>query len=68
MEITIFGKGNMGSAIGKNFEEAGNNVKYYDSETHPDHLGEIVILAVPYPALKKIAQTYHDQLRDKNCC
>lgn len=65
MEITIFGKDDMGSAIGKNFEEAGNNVKYYDSETHPDHLGEIVILAVPYPALKKIAQTYHDQLKDK---
>lgn len=65
MEITIFGKGNMGSAIGKNFEEAGNDVKYFDSKTRPDHLGEMVIMAVPYPALKPLADTYHDELAGK---
>ena len=32
MEITIFGKGNMGQAIGKNFAKAGNNVQYYASK------------------------------------
>lgn len=31
MEITIFGKGNMGQAIGKNFADAGNDVQYYGS-------------------------------------
>lgn len=30
MNVTIFGKGNMGQAIGKNFEDAGNTVHYVD--------------------------------------
>jgi predicted dinucleotide-binding enzyme len=29
MKVTIFGKGNMGQAIGKNFELAGNQVEYF---------------------------------------
>lgn len=65
MEITIFGKGNMGTVIGKNFEEAGNDVSYYDSKSHADQLGNIVIMAVPYTALKEIAQTYQDKLKGK---
>ncbi|MGX6507918.1 diguanylate cyclase, partial [Lactiplantibacillus plantarum] len=32
MEITIFGKGNMGQAIGHNFEIAGHEVTYYGSK------------------------------------
>lgn len=28
MNITVFGKGNMGKAIGANFEKAGNQVTY----------------------------------------
>ena len=28
MNITVFGKGNMGKAIGANFEKAGNQVNY----------------------------------------
>ncbi len=65
MEITIFGKGNMGTVIGKNFEETGNDVSYYDSRSHADHLGDIVIMAVPYAALKKLAQSYHDELKGR---
>ncbi|MCH3989646.1 MAG: NADPH-dependent F420 reductase [Lactobacillus sp.] len=65
MEITIFGKGHMGSAIGKNFEAAGNTVHYYDSKTHPEQLDQLVIMAVPYAALKGLAQTYHDELKGK---
>lgn len=51
MEITIFGKGNMGQAIGKNFAKAGNNVQYYASKDTAQQLGDIVVMAVPYPAL-----------------
>lgn len=31
--VSIFGKGNMGQAIGKNFEAAGNNVSYIQSDS-----------------------------------
>ena len=47
MEITIFGKGNMGQAIGKNFAKAGNNVQYYASKDTAQQHGDIVVMAVP---------------------
>ncbi|MEJ6399890.1 NADPH-dependent F420 reductase [Nicoliella lavandulae] len=65
MDITIFGKGNMGTAIGKNFEAAGNQVAYYTSKDHVDSFGDLVILAVPYPALASIADEYGDSLKGK---
>ena len=37
--ITIFGKGNMGSAIGGNFEAAGNEVTYITKDTPVEQLG-----------------------------
>ena len=54
--ITIFGKGNMGSAIGGNFETAGNVVSYIGSGESSDQLGDIVVLAVPYSALSSIVE------------
>lgn len=65
MEITIFGKGNMGQAIGKNFAEAGNNVQYYGSKDIAEHLGDIVVMAVPYPALAALAKQYQAELAGK---
>lgn len=65
MNITIFGKGNMGSAIGKNLESSENRVTYITSQDQATNLGELVILAVPYPALDVIAQQYQDQLTGK---
>ena len=65
MEITIFGKGNMGQAIGKNFTEAGNNVQYYGSKDTAQQLGDIVVMAVPYPALAALAKQYQAELAGK---
>lgn len=65
MEITIFGKGNMGQAIGKNFADAGNDVQYYGSKDTAERLGNIVIMAVPYPALAALAKQYQTKLAGK---
>lgn len=65
MEITIFGKGNMGQAIGKNFADAGNDVQYYGSKDTAERLGDIVIMAVPYPALAALAKQYQTKLAGK---
>ena len=65
MEITIFGKGNMGQAIGKNFAEAGNNIQYYGSKDTAQQLGDIVVMAVPYPALAALAKQYQAELAGK---
>lgn len=64
MKITIMGKGNMGQAIGHNLE-MGNDVAYYGSKDTVQEFGDLVILAVPYPALAKLAQQYQAQLAGK---
>lgn len=63
--ITIFGKGNMGSAIGGNFETAGNVVSYIGSGESSDQLGDIVVLAVPYSALSSIVEENSEKLAGK---
>ncbi|MSS12661.1 NADPH-dependent F420 reductase [Bifidobacterium tsurumiense] len=64
---TIFGKGNMGSAIASVFKKAGIESQVLDASTPADTTieGDIVVLAVPYPALATIADTYGDQLAGK---
>jgi hypothetical protein len=62
-DITIFGTGNMGSAIGAVLEGGGHAVQHIDTSTEdPAVTGEIVVLAVPYAALATIAEAYRDQL------
>jgi predicted dinucleotide-binding enzyme len=64
--VTIFGDGNMGSAIAGVLSAGGASVKHIttaDSDAVVD--GEIVVLAVPYPALATIASSYADQLAGK---
>lgn len=64
--ITIFGTGNMGTAIKSVFEDAGATVQSLDSHSeNPTIEGDIVVLAVPYPALASIAEQYGDQLEGK---
>jgi predicted dinucleotide-binding enzyme len=65
MNVTIFGKGNMGKAIGNQFEKAGNNVDYIASNDQVINLGNIVILAVPYPALDTISKENQEKLKGK---
>jgi 8-hydroxy-5-deazaflavin:NADPH oxidoreductase len=57
MNITIFGKGNIAAAIAKNFETAGNVVKYVVHETDAK-LDEIIVLAVPYPAVDDVINRF----------
>ena len=58
--VTVFGKGNMGSAIAEIFRDAGSEVQVLDSSAGADTTvtGEIVVLAVPYQALSGIAGTF----------
>jgi len=62
--VTIFGKGSMGEAIASNFVDAGNEVKFVASSESDkvNSIGEIVVLAVPYPAVEGILATYADEL------
>jgi predicted dinucleotide-binding enzyme len=66
-KVTIFGKGNMGSALSGIAEKAGAEVQIIDSSAAAgtDIEGSIVILAVPYPALEAIAKQYGTQLTGK---
>ena len=64
MEITIFGKGNMGKAIGGNFEKAGQKVTYAGRD-FKEALGDIVVLAVPYGAVDGIISAHKEELKGK---
>jgi predicted dinucleotide-binding enzyme len=64
-EISIFGKGNMGSAIGGNFEAAGNQVTYITKDTAVEKFGDIVVLSVPYPAIAGILTAHSDLFAGK---
>lgn len=64
--ITIFGTGNMGTAIAGVLADGGATVQHIgSSDQSSDVAGDLVILAVPYPALEDIAAKYGDQLAGK---
>lgn len=63
--VTIFGTGNMGTAIASVLAAGGASVDHLGSEVTGTITGDIVILAVPYPALESIAANYVDQLTGK---
>ncbi len=61
--ISILGTGSMGQAISTAFTRGGHDVELIGSgETDRAVTGEIVVLAVPYPALAEIAATRGQQL------
>lgn len=64
--ITIFGNGNMGTAIDSVLAKGGADVQHIGSaDKSADVQGDIVVLAVPYPALAQIAADYGDKLAGK---
>ncbi|WP_019781336.1 NADPH-dependent F420 reductase [Streptococcus sobrinus] len=63
--VTIFGKGNMGTAIASVFERAGNTVNFSTTEEPATSFGDIIVLAVPYPALEGIAAANQENFAGK---
>ena len=65
--VTIFGDGNMGSAIADVLTAGGATVDHITTADNGAGTvsGDIVILAVPYPALASIVRTYGDELAGK---
>jgi predicted dinucleotide-binding enzyme len=64
--ISILGTGNMGSAIATIVEKSGNTAESFDSNATDKVLtGEIVVLAVPYPAVRDVIAQRGDQLAGK---
>jgi 8-hydroxy-5-deazaflavin:NADPH oxidoreductase len=64
--VTIFGAGNMGTAIDEVLTAGGATVDHIRSADRPGPVtGEIVVLAVPHPALDDILDKYGDQLAGK---
>ncbi|MGY4544295.1 NADPH-dependent F420 reductase [Arthrobacter sp. UYNi723] len=63
---SILGTGNMGSAIAGIIEKGGNTVQQLGSnDTAKTVTGEIVVLAVPYPAVREILAQRAYQLAGK---
>ncbi|GAA1964002.1 NADPH-dependent F420 reductase [Agromyces allii] len=62
--VSIIGNGNMGTAIGGLLADGGTTVEYVDRAT-TDITGDIVVLAVPHPALAQIVAERADQLAGK---
>ena len=64
--VTIFGTGNMGGAIAGVLASGGASVDHIsDKSTVGVITGDIVVLAVPYPAIAQIVSAYADQLAGK---
>ena len=65
VSATIFGSGNMGGAISDLLSGAGASVQHVEEGENATIAGELVVLAVPYEALRDIVENYGDQLRDR---
>ena len=64
--ISIIGTGNMGQAISGIVTKGGNTVEVFNrSDADKPVTGDIVVLAVPYPAVSDVLATRADQLADK---
>jgi 8-hydroxy-5-deazaflavin:NADPH oxidoreductase len=65
--VTIFGDGNMGSAIAGVLIAGGATVNHITTSDNGSGSvsGDLIILAVPYPAVAEIVRTYGDQLAGK---
>jgi predicted dinucleotide-binding enzyme len=64
--VTIFGTGNMGSAIADVLTAGGSKVDHIGHADPPGLVdGDIVILAVYYAALKEILGKYADKFAGK---
>src|SRR5664279_3228953 len=64
--ISIIGTGNMGQAIAGIATKGGNTVELFN-EADADKVatGDIIVLAVPYPAIAEVIAARRDQLSGK---
>lgn len=62
--VTIFGSGNMGTAIASVVAAGGASVEHIGSDGGTVN-GDVVVLAVPYPALEAIVASHGAQLAGK---
>lgn len=64
--FSIIGTGNMANAIGGVLADGGSSVAYVaHSEVGSAPLGDVVVLAVPYPAVASVLSAYGDALAGK---
>ena len=64
--VSILGTGNMGPAIASIVEKGGNTVQLLGrGDTDQPVLGDIVVLAVPYPAVSQVLAERGEQLAGK---
>jgi predicted dinucleotide-binding enzyme len=64
--VTIFGDGNMGKAIDGVLSSGGASVDHITTSNFGEPIsGDLVILAVSFPALEQIVSEYADQLAGK---
>jgi NADPH-dependent F420 reductase len=64
--VSIIGKGNMGQAISSIVTKGGNTVELYGgSDTDKAVTGDIVVLAVPYPAVADVLAARGEELDGK---
>ena len=64
--VSIIGTGNMGQAIAALAGKGGNSVELFgQSDTDRQVTGDIVILAVPYPAVSEVLQTRGESFAGK---
>ena len=66
-QVSIIGTGNMAKAIGGVLADGGSGVSYIgkDQAGTTPLIGDIVVLAVPYPAVDSILTAYGDQFDGK---
>jgi 8-hydroxy-5-deazaflavin:NADPH oxidoreductase len=64
--VTIVGTGNMGQAISNVVTKGGNTVEMLgDADVNKPATGDIVVLAVPYPAVDEVIAQRGDELHGK---
>jgi 8-hydroxy-5-deazaflavin:NADPH oxidoreductase len=65
-QVSIIGTGNMGPAIANIVTKGGNTVELFDSSnTDKPVTGDVVVLAVPYPAVNNVLAQRGEQLAGK---
>ena len=61
--VSILGAGNMGTAVAGIVEKGGNTAEVFgSSDTDKSLTGDIVVLAVPYPAVREVIAVAQDAL------
>ena len=63
--VTVFGTGNMGTAIADLIASGGADVQRIGSSSTEAVTGDVVVLAVPYTAVADIVASHGDQLAGK---